>query len=75
MELNRIEQIMRNERLCMFARASTINSCNRDCANCDLLLPTNEILEAYDCVIKIIDNLKREQEFIKDMVKGGIVNG
>ena len=65
---------MRNERLCV-VRASTINHCNRDCQNCDLLLPTDEILEAYDCVIGIIDNLKRKQELVKDMVKGGIVNG
>ena len=33
----------------------TVNPCNRDCANCDLVLDANEILEAYDFAIKSID--------------------
>ncbi len=40
-------EIIQTEKKCV-ARA---NICGRDCANCDLVLPEEEILAAYDMAI------------------------
>lgn len=45
MTLARIDEILATESACV-ARAAT-GKCNRDCKNCDLVLPTREILLAY----------------------------
>lgn len=42
--------------------------CNRDCKKCDLLLPTEDVLTAYDMAIKalekepILDKAERTEE-------------
>ena len=49
-------EVMKTERQCVIR--NEIGSCNRDCGNCDLLLPTNDIIQAYDRVIMMIQNLR-----------------
>lgn len=34
------------------------NGCNRDCANCDLVQDTDELLEMYEFVLKIMNDTK-----------------
>ena len=43
-------EIIQTEKKCV-AKA---NICGRDCANCDLVLPEKEILEAYDMSISAL---------------------
>lgn len=43
-----IIKVMENEKACVL---KNINGCDRDCANCELALPDDVILEAYDAVI------------------------
>ena len=49
-------KVIETERKCVIRNA--IGNCDRDCAKCDLLLPTNDIVEAYDRVITMIQNLR-----------------
>ena len=49
-------EVMKTEKQCVIR--NTIGNCDRDCAKCDLLLPTNDIIEAYDRVIMMIQNLR-----------------
>ena len=52
-------EIIQTEKKCV-ARA---NICDRDCANCYLVLPEEEILAAYDMAIDsilIVDSLMKE---------------
>lgn len=55
----RAVEIIQTEKKCV-ARA---NICDRDCANCHLVLPEEEILTAYDMAIDsilIVDSLMKE---------------
>lgn len=45
-------EIIQTEKKCV-ARA---NICGRDCANCDLVLPEEEILTAYDMAIRALSH-------------------
>lgn len=47
-------EVMKNELTCI--ERNTYDNCNRDCANCDLLLPDTKVLETYRI---IIDDLTR----------------
>lgn len=52
-------EVIQTEKKCV-ARA---NICDRDCANCHLVLPEEDILEAYDIAIDsilIVDSLMKE---------------
>lgn len=53
MNSKRAKEIMLTEKECVSRQV--VNPCNRDCANCDLVLDADEILEAYDFAIKSID--------------------
>ena len=48
----RVVNILENEKACVL-RADHDN-CNRDCAKCDLLMDTQEILEAYRIAIACV---------------------
>lgn len=55
----RAVEIIQTEKKCV-ARA---NICDRDCANCHLMMPEEEILAAYDMAIDsilIVDSLMKE---------------
>ena len=56
-------KIIQNERNCVI-RAS---ACNRDCANCDLVLDENKILLAYDKAIEALLKDMRREKFMKEL--------
>lgn len=49
-------QVMKTVRQCVVR--NEIGSCDRNCRKCDLLLPTNDVIQAYDRVINMIKNLR-----------------
>lgn len=49
MDIQQILKVLKNERECI-ARQGTAK-CDRNCKECDLCLPDNEILEVYDYLI------------------------
>lgn len=57
MDIQQILKVLKNERECIKRQSeysttrSFVPKCDRDCANCDLCLPDNEILEVYDFLI------------------------
>ena len=54
MEAEKVIEILEVEKKCV-TRASK-NKCNRNCEVCDLVRPSEEILEAYTEVISILKN-------------------
>ena len=50
MKPERAREILETERECVERNDGT--NCDRVCANCDLLLPAEEILKAYDTAIE-----------------------
>ena len=55
MKLNRILQIMKTEYRCI--KRNETNSCDRKCEKCDLVLPTNDLLDAYEEIIVALEYL------------------
>ena len=53
MDLIKTHEIMENELRCV--QRASVNACDRDCGYCDLLMDTNEIIQAYGNVIKLIE--------------------
>lgn len=47
--------IIENEKACVLRN---IQGCNRDCANCDLVLPDEDIISAYNYVIAVLQGVK-----------------
>lgn len=47
--IEEIINILKTRKQCVLRE--TYNECNRDCENCDLALPSNDILKAYDIAI------------------------
>ena len=60
-DLHQVVNILRTEKECV-GRQDTTACPNRDCANCDLLLPTEEVLQAYTAAIDCIEGLLTESE-------------
>ena len=54
MTINEAISLMENERTCI-VKADT---CDRDCAKCELLRKTEDLLSAYDMVIRALKNAK-----------------
>lgn len=50
MTLKEAVSVLKIERRCVERQ-----TCDRDCANCDLLLPTEDVLNAYSIAIKFIE--------------------
>ena len=46
-------EILRIEKACVVRNEH--NACDRDCYNCDLVRPTEKILETYDMAIAAIE--------------------
>ena len=59
MTKERVHDIMENELRCV-QRAGT-NRCDRKCEDCDLLMDTDEIVEAYGMVIKMLEKGEIEE--------------
>ena len=55
-----IIEILKNEMSCV----DRAKNCDRDCYNCDLLMPDSKILEAYEAAIKAITDIILIREII-----------
>lgn len=53
MTIQRCHDIMENELRCV--QRAGVNGCDRDCGSCVLLMDTNEIIQAYGKVIKLLE--------------------
>lgn len=60
MSLDMIIETIENEKRCIM-RA---DACDRDCANCDLVMPAEEILEAYDFVLDVLREFKWRRIYV-----------
>ena len=58
MNIEKAIAILETEKECV-ERQGTMACPNRDCVNCDLLLPTDDVIEAYEIAIK---DLKEAEE-------------
>lgn len=56
MNMTEVVDILKTEKECV-ERQGTMACPNRDCANCDLLLPTEDVLQAYTLAIGCIEGL------------------
>ena len=68
MVYERAKEIMQIEQECV-KRQGTMACPNRDCANCDLLLPTSEVLKAYEIAIECITNCMNIPSNVTHMFK------
>lgn len=48
----RVIEVLKNEKKCVLRN---IRGCDRDCGKCDLVLPDEEILTAYDTAIRVLE--------------------
>lgn len=53
MTIDKAKLIMQNELDCVLRNEA--GKCNRDCANCDLVLPTEDVVSAYEVVIRNLE--------------------
>lgn len=53
MNKNKALEVMLTEKCCV-ERQEDISKCDKRCGECDLLLPTEEVLQAYDFVINML---------------------
>ena len=58
MTIDRAIEIMNIEKSCV--KRNEDNFCDRKCEKCDLVLPSDEILDAYDLVITELKKIKKE---------------
>lgn len=56
--LQRAKELMRIERECV----THADVCGRDCAQCDLMQDTNELLEAYDLVLAALETISKWED-------------
>lgn len=52
-------KVIENEKLCVLRNR---NGCNRDCANCDLVLSDWDIISAYNFVLATLYSMKVKAE-------------
>lgn len=64
MEWVDVLNVIRNEKHCIERQCNSLCDNKRDCANCDLALPDETILNAYAKVIDLV------QKQLRDTVKG-----
>lgn len=57
MKRDRIIELLECERQCILRNSD--NSCDRDCANCDLVQDSKELLAMYDFVKKVVVNYEQ----------------
>ena len=57
-------QILKTELECVNRQGTP--KCNRDCLNCDLLLPAKDVREAYETAIKVLEIVKKQQDAKRD---------
>ena len=65
MDIKRVIEIIKTERKCVKRNGMFDRACNRDCLNCDLVMESEEIIEAYDMaltILKVFDQIKWERD-------------
>ena len=67
--LERVIEIMQRERKCVLRQDTS--ECDRDCANCELVLPKEDVNAAYDYVLTILQAVKLGYEIGGRMKIGG----
>lgn len=55
MDIQRAIEVIENEIACV---KGNDGKCDRDCFHCDLVLPEEEILEAYDMAINALEDIE-----------------
>lgn len=60
MEKAEVINILRNEQTCVKAAGT----CDRDCGSCPLVKPTEDILEAYETAIRMLESSSAQPEII-----------
>lgn len=61
MTIQHIHDIMENELQCV--QRNELKECDRDCGKCDLLMDTDEIIQAYNDVLKILERIKNLKQY------------
>ena len=61
MTIERIYNIIENEFACVIRNDA--GKCNRDCANCDLLMDTNDIIKAYTDTLHILKRVRDLRQY------------
>lgn len=56
MTVERAIEVIETEKACVLRNIK--NQCNRDCANCDLVLPDMDIIIAYNYALAVLNDLK-----------------
>ena len=67
--LESVIKIMQNERKCVLRQDTS--KCDRDCANCELVLPKEDVNAAYDYVLTILHAIKLGYEIGGQIKIGG----
>lgn len=55
MSIDDVINVIEHEKACVLRN---IRGCNHDCTNCDLVLPDEDIISAYNYVIAILQGVK-----------------
>ena len=63
MDIKKVRNLMEIETKCI----KRANTCNRDCANCDLVQKDEDLLEAYGYVLRILDSKIVANKFVEEM--------
>lgn len=56
MTIDEAIKVMQNEQICVKRQGTP--QCDRICAMCDLLLPTKDVLMAYDMAISALEEVR-----------------
>lgn len=56
--------VLKFEKACVLRQDTP--RCDRDCGKCDLLLPTEDVLQAYDMAVEVLANQKDDGEIEAD---------
>lgn len=72
MNMNRVVEILKIEKECVERQDTP--KCNRDCENCDLLLPTEEVKQAYTLAIGCIEGTQSLLDEIRAEIESELVD-
>jgi hypothetical protein len=67
-----IIDFLKNEKRCAVRNIN--GKCNRDCKNCDLVLPDDVVLDGYDCCINLLESIMCENNMLRKM-RPVVLNG
>lgn len=67
MTLDEAIKVMETEKTCVNRQGTP--QCDRDCVRCNLVLPAEDVLTAYNMVISALKELVQKEEILKARVK------